>query len=146
MRISETIEKFPKLSGLSGIVVKDLMIKTELKSEIKYEPIINEYVIRNLIKPQEIVTFDLEFSEIWIEVIMTIEGNYRSCKFSFEVKMRLDSSIDMLKDILIKLGIISWTNFVSEGNGDGRPDYFIFSAFSMREDGGQEIELSSGGI
>jgi hypothetical protein len=122
------------------LIAKDLGIKTE-KAII---PIDSEESLKNTIKSKEIVIFDLEFSEIWLEVEMTLESNQKNCKLSFEIKVRIDSLITRLKDILIKMGIKSWINFVSDGeiNAD-QLDYYIFTSFTLSSYDGREIQFDN---
>lgn len=128
---------FPKLSGLYGIVVKDLTVKSD-----KNFIIINcEESMKSLIKPKEIVMFDLDLIENWIEVEMIIESDEKNCLFSVEIKVRVDLLIIRLKDILIKMGIKHWIR--ERGEDKNNIEYYLFSSFSLNHTDGRKIEFSN---
>jgi hypothetical protein len=128
LRIGEIIEKFPKLSGLTGLQAKNLCIK----SEKGLLPILSDEIMGNSIKSKDTIIFELEFSEIWLEVEMTLQSEDKSLKISFELKVAVDFFISHMKDILIKMGIKSWAKYILD-NEDAPEDYdyYLFSNFIL---------------
>ena len=152
MRICEIIEKFPKLSGLNGLIAKDLA----KKSPTGLVSIKKEGNIGDSIKPKDVIIFDLEFSEIWLEVEMALESEDNNLKITFELKVRIDSFIADLKHVLIKMGIKSWVKLLRQQESHDTSssdqednDYYIFSHFSINfsDKGGvamdKEVELDN---
>lgn len=128
LRICEIIEKFPKLSGLTGLQAKNLCIK----SEKGLLPILSDEIMGNSIRSKDIIIFELEFSEIWLEVEMTLQSEDKNLKISFELKVAVDFFISHMKDILIKMGIKSWTKYIlNNGDATEHYDYYLFSKFIL---------------
>jgi hypothetical protein len=128
MRIGEIIEKFPKLSGLTGLQAKNLCIRTEKG----YLQINSEEVMGNSIKSKDVILFELEFSEIWLEVEMTLQSEDKCLKISFDLKVAVDFFISHVKDILIKMGIKSWAKYVLDNEDTPEEyDYYLFSNFTL---------------
>lgn len=127
LRICEIIEKFPKLSGLSGLTAKDLCLKTEKGLlPIKCEK------IGDMLKAKDLIIFELDFFEFWLEVEMTLECDSRSLQISFELKVKIDSYIAELKNILIKMGIKSWAKYSQDSEEHlEENDYYLFFNFAI---------------
>lgn len=142
-RIVELVEKFPKLSGLSELVAKNLSLKTE-KGLIP----ISDKNLDSFIKSRDVIFFDLEFNEIWLEIEMTLISEDNNFKMSFEIKVKVDSYISELRHVLIKMGIKSWAKYILD---DDDCDYYIFSKFSIiytdneenRENSEHQVELEN---
>jgi hypothetical protein len=127
MRIVEIVEKFPKLSGLSELGAKDLCYKTE-KGLIP----ISDKKLDSFIKPRDVIFFDLEFSEMWLEIEMTLQSEENNLKISFEMKVKIDSYISELKNILIKMGIKYWAAYISDKSKNSEEyEYYIFSNYTL---------------
>lgn len=127
MRIVEIVEKFPKLSGLSELATKDLCYITE-KGLIP----ISDKKLDSFIKPKDIIIFDLEFSEIWLEIEMSLRSEENNLKISFEMKVKMDSYISELKNILIKMGIKYWAAYLLDIYKNSEDfEYYLFSNYTM---------------
>lgn len=132
MRICEIIEKFPKLSGLTGLSAKNLCVKNEKGVAGLAQLNTEDDIIGNLIKPKDVIIFELEFSEIWLEVEMTLKSQNKNLKIAFELKVSLDYFISHVKDILIKMGIKSWNKYLKNNiKNQEEIDYYLFSNFSL---------------
>ena len=123
--ICQIVEKYPKLSGLNGLKAVNLFIKTDrgplyLKNE--------KEIISESIRSNDIVYFDLQFSEIWLEVEMTLKCDDKSICLLFELKVESEFYITELRNVLIKLGIKSWVKSMLESDNN---DYFLFSKFMI---------------
>jgi hypothetical protein len=122
-KICEAIEKFPKISGLNGISSNNLFNCFDKLP-------INEGKIYEYIKPNDIISFDLNFTEYWLEVDMVMSCDDKSFNITFELKVDCNSYISNLKNILIKMGITTWAQYVQE-HGEHIPDYYIYSSFTF---------------
>lgn len=139
MRICETLEKFPKLSGLSGMDVKNLCIKNE-KGLFPINP---EGCSRS-IKANDTLIFDIEFSEIWLEVEMMLHCGEKILKISFELKILCDWTIFSLGEILIKMGIKSWAKYIIDNDEDNENyDFYLFANFFINYADGTDIDMKS---
>ena len=121
--IKDMLEIFPKLCGLDGLEVVNL-IKKDGNEWIELKM---DNLIKNHIKQKDIIYFDLNFNNIWIDIIMTIkdkDNEEKSNKFSFELKTDLKRNNTELELTLINLGIISWKKFNDEIKDD---DYYLLS-------------------
>ena len=84
-RIAEIVEKFPKLSGLTGIQPYNLVvIRTEKQLTEKEE------TLGNFIKSKDGIQFELELREVWLEVDMTMSSEDECLKIAFELKVQTD--------------------------------------------------------
>ncbi len=126
MRIVEIVEKFPKLSGLTELVAHDLCVSCE-KGLIA----ICDKKLESLIRPKDVIYFDLIFSEIWLDIEMSMHSEDCNLKIFFEIKVKVDSYISELKNILIKMGIKSWAKYILDDEETDDFEYYIFSEFSM---------------
>jgi len=127
MRIVEIVEKFPKLSGLSELATKDLSYKTE-KGLIP----ITDKKLDSFIKPKDIIIFDLEFSEIWLEIEMTLRSEENNLKICFEMKVLMESYISELKNILIKMGIKYWAAYLFDIYKNSEDyEYYLFESYTL---------------
>lgn len=120
-RILEACEIYPKLSGLSGLSVKSFKKKTE-KGFVELK---SSGVIGDMIKPKDIIYFDLSFYEIWLDIKMTLESGKISSQISFELKVVLNSSKKEFENTLIHLGIKSWAKIIQSD------DYFSFTSITV---------------
>lgn len=128
MRICEIIEKFPKLSGLSGINTKNLLVKNE-KGDV---PLCYDVYLKNLIKAKDVVIFELDFKEIWLEVEMNLNSEDKNLNILFELKVNVNYFISHLKDILVKMGIQSWAKYVLDIEDNSEDyNYYLFSGFYL---------------
>jgi hypothetical protein len=127
MRIVEIVEKFPKLSGLTEIFARDLSLKTE-RGLVP----ISEKNLESFIKAKDEIYFNLEFSEIWLDIEMSLESDENNLKITFEMKVKVDSYISELKHVLIKMGIISWAKYIFDDDDFENSDHYLFSYFSTK--------------
>lgn len=134
MRISELVEKFPKLSGLDGLIVKDLKKKTERG----FVPVKSDGLIGDNIQAKDVLSFDLVFSKIWLEVEMDIRTEDKSVNIAFELDVKVDMFISDLKKILIKMGMEYWAEYSKNLNVEF--DYYLFSEFTIERNG---VDLSN---
>ena len=79
------------------------------------------------IKSNDIIYFDLEFSEIWLEIEMMLCCEDREESIIFELKVNTDWSISRLKNILTKCGISSLkqTEFYDPSS------FYIYTEFNL---------------
>ena len=103
--IRDILEIFPKLSGLNNLKVTKLQKKEgeELKMNVPIEKQINQ---------KDIIYFDLEFGEVWVDVIMTVkDGDDETKRNKFKFELRTESNPKNIKDletILVYCGIGIW--------------------------------------
>jgi hypothetical protein len=115
------LDIFPKLNGLDGLIVNNLR-KKEGNNIIE---LIMENPIKELIKQQDIIYFDLKFSDVWIDVEMTLKDNdneNKTNKLCFEVKVNLNNYKDELETSLVNLGIKTWKYLKQQ-----EQDYYLLS-------------------
>lgn len=108
--IKDMLEIFPNFSGLNGLNV----ISLQKKENNKYIDLIMNNIIKKDIKQKDVIYFDLEFTEIWINVKMTVKDENDETKvniFSFELKTQIKTKNVALKTALIDLGIRTWEKF-----------------------------------
>lgn len=144
--IRDMLEIFPKFSALDGLNV----CKLTKKENNKWVDLIMNNIIKNDIKQKDIIYFDLEFTEVWIDVIMTVKDNddeNKINKFSFELKTELRTNITYLKNILINLGITSWKTFKDQEEQEEQDnkvqkdqDYYLLSKFEIILENEQNIK------
>jgi hypothetical protein len=135
------LEIFPKFSNLDGLTV----CKLTKKQNNKWVDLIMNNIIKNDIKQKDIIYFDLEFTEVWIDVIMTVkdkDDENKINKFSFELKTKLKTNITDLKTTLINLGITSWKKFKDQDEQEEQDepeiqkdqDYYLLFKFMIEEE------------
>lgn len=127
MRIVEIVEKFPKLSGLSELFARDLCLKTE-RGLVP----ISEKNLESFIKAKDEIYFNLEFSEIWLDIEMSLQSEENNLKINFEMKVKVDYYISELKHVLIKMGILSWAKYIFDEEDFENSDHYLFSYFSTK--------------
>ena len=140
------LEIFPKFSALDGINV----CKLTKKENNKWVDLVMNNIIKNDLKQKDIIYFDLEFTEVWIDVIMTVkdnDDNNKINKFSFELKTELRTNITDLKNILINVGITSWKTFKDQEEQEEQDkkiqkdqDYYLLSKFEINSEIEQNIK------
>ena len=118
-RILEVCEIFPKLSGLNKLKVKNLKKKTEKNEEID----LIEGV--NFLKPKDVILFDLSFQEVWLDIQMTLICGDLKKKIQFELRVNLGKNENDFQDILINLGITSFSKI------SGKNDFYIFKKLNV---------------
>src|SRR5690349_18301855 len=109
-KICERIEKFSKISGLHGYSAKNLF-KIVDKSIVYIK---NEGKIGDFINAKDVIYFELSFTEIWLEVEMSLTSERNSFTISFDLKVENDSYISSLKNVLLKMGIKSWVQYIQD--------------------------------
>ena len=105
--IKDMLEIFPKLNGLDGLTVNNLR-KKEGNNIIE---LIMGNPIKDHIKQEDKIYFDLTFNDIWIDVKMTLKDNddeNKTNKLSFELKVKLKNYKKELETSLVNLGITTW--------------------------------------
>ena len=123
--IKDMLEIFPKLSGLDGLEV----INLQKKEGNEWIDLIMDNIIKNHIKQKDVIYFDLKYSDVWVEVIMTVKernDETKTNKFSFELKKQLKKNDDEFELSLINLGIRSWKQFNEEDK-----DYYLLSKLEI---------------
>ncbi len=100
--ICQILEKYPRLSGLTGIKPFNICKKTD-KGLIQ----LNNEKVSECIKSNDVVYFDLYFTEIWLEVEMILCCEDKDECIIFDLKIKTECMISRLKNILIKFGISS---------------------------------------
>ena len=122
--IKDMLEIFPKLSGLDGLEVTNL----RKKDGNGWTELIPDNKIKNHIKQKDVIYFDLKFTDVWIDVIMTVkdrDDETKTNKISFELKKELKGNDSELELTLINLGIRSWKQFKEE------EDFYLVSKFEI---------------
>lgn len=143
-KIPESIDKFHKISGLFYPKVTSLSLKRDKDKEILL-PLDSSQLIEEVIKPGDLVIFELKFKEIWISVNLTCSCLEKNISFDFEIKSNIEKTIYDLACILIKMGMKSWyynkNKILNNNNND---DYFVFSKFEIRKvnDSNEEVVVS----
>ena len=102
------LDIFPKLNGLDGLVVTNLRKKEENNNLVE---LIMDNPIKNHIKEKDVIYFDLIFTDVWIDVTMTLEDyddESKSNKISFELKIQIKDYKKELETTLANLGIRTW--------------------------------------
>jgi hypothetical protein len=124
------------------------------KTEKGLIPLKSEGLIGDDIKAKDIIIFDLDFSEIWLEIEMTLESEDKTLKILFDLKVKVETYVTELKNNLIKMGIESWAKYM-QSLSPNNFDYYLFSNFSFNfntnnisagsnnENGYKEIELEN---
>lgn len=128
------IEKFPKFSGLNHTKAINLQKRTEKDLiSIQEENEKDNVLIGDYINSRDTILFDLEFTEIWLEVEMVLiadDANKPSNKINFELKVSMEDQMKNLKNALIKMGIDTWKSFTTKENC--HYDYYLFSNFKYQ--------------
>jgi hypothetical protein len=109
---------------LTGIIPYNILILRPEKILVE-----KEETLGNLLKPKDIIQFELEFREIWLEVEMTLTSENECLKIGFELKVQTEFFISHLKDILIKMGIKFWAAYNEERIDEKQ--YYLFNKFSL---------------
>ncbi len=111
-RIAETMERFAVFSGLHKLSAKNLFIKNG-KGLI---PAPLEGTVNDHIKSGDIILFDLNYEEIWIEVDMTLYCVGKEYKFLFSLKVNLGEKLINFKQNIISLSVGLWNSLIKEEN------------------------------
>lgn len=129
-KIPESIDKFHKISGLFYPKVTSLTLKRDKEKEITI-PLDSSQLIEELVKPGDLIIYELKFKEIWIEVNLKNSCLEQSISFDFEIKVNMEKTIHDLTCILIKMGIKSW--FYNKSKVSSWDDTYIFSSFQINK-------------
>ena len=124
-RILEVCGHFPKLSNLKKLTIKNCKKKTE-KGYVDLKCV---GIIGNSLKSKDLIVFDLNFTDIWIEVNMICESKELSSLFSFETKVPAKCNKTLLRNTLAKIAITYWAECYKNENYD----YFIFSNIEIED-------------
>ena len=123
------LEIFPKLSGLDGLRVINLSKKEGNKWNELNNP---DDIIKSHIKQKDVVYFDLFFSDVWVDVLMTTkdtnENSAKKFKISFEMKTEITRNDKDFEAILINFGIKNWISFNSYS---GDEDYYLVNRLKI---------------
>jgi hypothetical protein len=123
------LEIFPKLSGLDGLRVTNLSKKEGNKWNELNNP---DDIIKSHIKQKDVVYFDLFFSDVWVDVLMTTkdthENTAKKFKISFEMKTEISRNDKDFEAILINFGIKNWISFNSYS---GDEDYYLVNRLKI---------------
>ena len=125
--IKDILEIFPKLSGLTNLNVNNLK-KKDNNNWIKLEMNIP---LEKQIKQKDTIYFDLKFTDVWVDVIMTLkdeEDKTKTNKFNFELKMNVESDRQEIEKNLIYSGIGIWEP-LKEPN-----DYYLFTGIEIKSE------------
>lgn len=88
----------------------------------------DEYKIGDFLESKDIIYFELEFEEIWLEVEMTlISDDNKSLIISFELKIQVNELITNLSKLLIKMGMKSWAKYILDI--ETNPDFYLLTHF-----------------
>ena len=125
--IKDILEIFPKLNDLTNLNVSNLK-KKDNNNWIDLEMNIP---IENQINQKDTIYFDLKFTDVWIDVIMTLkdeEDRTKTNKFNFELKMNIENDRQELEKNLIYSGIGIWER-LKEPN-----DYYLFTRIEIKSE------------
>lgn len=122
------LDIFPKLNGLDGLVVTNLRKKEENNNLVE---LIMDNPIKNNIKEKDVIYFDLIFTDVWIDVTMTLEDyddESKSNKISFELKIQIKDYKKELETTLANLGIRTWKQLKEQ---EEEQDYYLLSKLEI---------------
>lgn len=122
------LDIFPKLNGLDGLVVTNLRKKEENDNLVE---LIMDNLIKNHIKQKDVIYFDLIFSDVWIDVTMTLEDyddESKSNKISFELKIQIKNYKKELETTLANLGVRTWKQLKEQ---EKEQDYYLLSKLEI---------------
>jgi hypothetical protein len=129
-KIPESIDKFHKISGLFYPKVTSLTLKRDKEKEISI-PLDSSQLVEELVKPGDLIIYELKFKEIWIEVNMKNTCLDQTISFDFEIKANMEKTIHDLTCILIKMGIKTW--YYNKSKVSTWDDTYIFSSFQINK-------------
>ena len=126
---------FPVFSGLSKIGAKNLYIKNDKG----LNPAPQEGIVSNHIKSGDMIMFDLEYEEIWIDVEMNLSCicNDKKYKFMFSLKVNLNEKILNFEQNLISIAVESWKTLSREDNKANI--FYLLKKFDM--EGSRKLDL-----
>lgn len=105
--------------------ISSLFKKTN--SELKKLPE-HGIITDNMLKAGDKLCFTLEYSEYWIDIKYKLNSNdNHSIVLLFEIKMEKNKTLKEFKNILIKLGIKTWNNYVKNS------DYYLLKYFKFEK-------------
>jgi len=111
------------INSSSGLITNNNFNNLHIKEEIKIEDYLNS---------KDVVFFDLEFEEIWLQVEMTLlSDDNKSLVISFEIKIETDEFINNLTKLLIKMGMKSWAKYILDM--ENNPDFYLLTHFKYIE-------------
>ena len=126
--IKDMLDIFPKLNGLDRLVVTNLQKKEENNELVE---LIMDNQIKNHIKQKDVIYFDLIFSDVWIDVTMTLKDNddeSKTNKISFELKIQMKNYKKELETTLANLGIRTWKQLKEQ---EQEQDYYLLSNLNI---------------
>lgn len=126
-KIPETLEKFQKLSGVSYPKVTNLSIRRDKEISLNID---SDKLIEEVIRPGDILLFDMNFKEIWIDVSLVNTCSKKKITFDFELKINLDKSLFNLVINILKLGIKSF--HLNKQQYPSKDDALLLSSFQMQ--------------
>ena len=131
-RISETMERFAVFSGI-GLTAKNLFIKNDLG--LKPAPL--DGIVSDYIKSGDMIVFDLEYDEIWIDVDMTLSCVGKEFKLLFSLKVDLNEKIINFKQNIISISVGLWNNLIKEHINEIET-YYLLKNFEF--DGARKLD------
>ena len=135
-RIAETMERFAVFSGLYGLSAKNLFIKNG--KGLNPAPL--EGRVNDHIKSGDIILFDLNYEEIWIEVDMTLYCVVKEYKFLFSLKVNINEKLINFKQNLISISVGLWNNIIKEENNSFNV-YYLLKKFEF--EGSRKLDSSN---
>ena len=122
--IKDILEIFPKLSDLNNLSVSNLR-KRYNKDWIELNM---NTPIESQIKQKDTIYFDLNFEDVWVDVIMTLKDENdekKTNKFSFELKTNVKKNTKELENNLIYSGLGIWEPLKE------RDDFYLFTGIEI---------------
>jgi hypothetical protein len=129
-KIPETLEKFHKLSGVSYPKLVYLAIKRDKDKDITIQ-LDSDKTIEEIIKPGDVLIYDLQFKEIWVDVNLVNSSFHKKISLDFEIKINLDKSLLDLVCIIIKLAMKTF--YLNKHSISIKEDYFLLDNFEMEK-------------
>ena len=132
-RIGETMERFAIFSGLPGLAAKNLYIKND--KGVNPAPL--DGIVSDYIKSGDVIIFDLEYNEIWVEVDMTLFCLGKEYKIIFSLRVNLNEKITTFKQNIISISVELWNYLIKEDLYENEI-YYLLKKFEF--DGIRKLE------
>lgn len=127
-RILENLDRYNKFSCLTGLKVTNFQKKTEKG----YELIPIEGQVKDHIAPGNVIYYEVELSEIWLEIDMVFRCQQIYWRVNFEIKMGTNNTLYDLRYCLTTIGIKFWAEYIlREKNQYSLNQFYVMVDFIM---------------
>lgn len=125
-RILENLDRYQHFSGLTGLRISAMWKKTDNGLEL----LPHEGQVKDYINPGDNIYFDIDMTEIWLDIDMEFKSENINWIINFEIKVETYHTLADLKNHLMSLGIKLLNGYlINEQSYDELAYYYLLVNF-----------------